>query len=62
MDVEHAVAKMVEGIRQRKRRLVFPPHAAWLVRLLRWLPPGLSDWIIRRKFKRLLQQGKKQTV
>src|SRR5438874_4955552 len=45
MEVEFAVAQMVEAIRRKRRRLVFPPHAAWQVRVLRWLPPGVSDWL-----------------
>jgi NAD(P)-dependent dehydrogenase (short-subunit alcohol dehydrogenase family) len=58
MDVDYAAARMVEAIRRRRHRLVFPPHAAWQVRLLRLLPAGLSDWIVRGKFAKLLQRGK----
>jgi len=53
MEVEFAVARMVEAIRRKRRRLVFPPNAAWQVRVLRWLPPGVSDWLVRRKFAKL---------
>jgi NAD(P)-dependent dehydrogenase (short-subunit alcohol dehydrogenase family) len=56
MDVDYAARRIVEAIRQRRRRLVFPPHAAWQVRLLRWLPAGISDWLIRRKFEGLLKR------
>jgi NAD(P)-dependent dehydrogenase (short-subunit alcohol dehydrogenase family) len=58
MEVDYAAGRIVEAIRQRRHRLVFPPHAAWQVRLLRWLPPGISDWIVRRKFAQIQKRGK----
>ena len=54
MEVEFAVAQMVEAIRRKRRRLVFPPRAAWQVRVLRWLPPGVSDWLVRDRSRNLV--------
>jgi NAD(P)-dependent dehydrogenase (short-subunit alcohol dehydrogenase family) len=57
MEVGYATGRILDAIRRRRRRLVFPPHAAWQVRLLRFLPAGLSDWIIRRKLKNIIRRG-----
>lgn len=56
MEVDYASKQILEAIRQKRRRLVFPPSAAWQVRLLRWLPAGISDWVVRRKFDALKKQ------
>jgi len=53
MEVDYASKRIMEAIRAKRRRLVFPRYAAWQVRLLRWLPAGISDWIVRRKFAAL---------
>ena len=53
MEVHYAVARMVEAIRTRRPHLAFPPAAAWQVRLLRWLPAKLSDWLIRQRMRRM---------
>jgi NAD(P)-dependent dehydrogenase (short-subunit alcohol dehydrogenase family) len=58
MEVDYAVGRMVRALRRRRPYIAFPPRAAWQVRLLRWLPCGLSDWLVRRKFARLMQQKK----
>lgn len=57
MEVDYAAGRIVESIRRKHHRLVFPFSAAWQVRLLRWLPPRLSDWLIRRKFKQMMKRG-----
>jgi short-subunit dehydrogenase len=56
MEVDFAVARIIKAIRRKKHYLIFPPSAAWQVRLLRWLPGRLSDWLIRRKFAQLQKQ------
>jgi NAD(P)-dependent dehydrogenase (short-subunit alcohol dehydrogenase family) len=48
MEVEDAARRIVEAIRRRRPFYAFPPRAARRVRLLRWLPPGMSDWALRR--------------
>src|SRR5436309_10788147 len=53
MEVHYAVARIVEAIRTRRPHLAFPPAAAWQVRLLRWLPAKLSDWLIRQRMRRM---------
>jgi len=53
MDVEVAVRRMVQAIRARKAFLAFPPGDAWQVRLLRYLPRPLGDWIAYRHLLRL---------
>jgi NAD(P)-dependent dehydrogenase (short-subunit alcohol dehydrogenase family) len=50
MPVEQAVKIMVDAIAARRPWLAFPGRAARRVRLLRWLPCGLSDWLIRNFF------------
>lgn len=62
MEVDVAVARIIEAIRRKKRRLVFPPHAAWQVRVLKWLPSGISDWLVRRKFEQLRLRGQQHTT
>ena len=58
MEVDYAVGRMVRALRKRQPYIAFPPRAAWQVRLLRWLPCGLSDWLVRRKFAQLMQKKK----
>jgi short-subunit dehydrogenase len=48
MEVEDAARRIVEAIRRRRPFYAFPPPAARRVRLLRWLPCGVSDWALRR--------------
>jgi len=48
LEVEDAARRIVEAVRQRRPFYAFPPPAARRVRLLRWLPSGLSDWALRR--------------
>jgi NAD(P)-dependent dehydrogenase (short-subunit alcohol dehydrogenase family) len=53
MDVEVAVRRMVQAIRVKKPFLAFPPGIAWQVRLLRFLPRPVSDWMTYRFLVRL---------
>ncbi len=48
MTVQEAVRQMVLAIRARKPFVAFPPGDAWQVRLLRWLPRSISDWMLTR--------------
>ena len=58
MEIDGAVARMVKALRQRRAYIAFPTRASWQLSLLRWLPCGLSDWMIRRKFRQMLAQKK----
>jgi short-subunit dehydrogenase len=58
MELDYAVPRILKAIRRRQRSLVFPAHAAWQVRLLRWLPASISDRILRRKFASLRKRKK----
>jgi NAD(P)-dependent dehydrogenase (short-subunit alcohol dehydrogenase family) len=48
LEVEDAARRILDAIRRRKAHVAFPPSSAIRVRLLRWLPAGLSDWLIGR--------------
>lgn len=48
MEVEYAVARMVRAIRARRAFLAFPFRDALQVRLLKYLPRPISDWMTAR--------------
>jgi NAD(P)-dependent dehydrogenase (short-subunit alcohol dehydrogenase family) len=48
LEVEAAVSLMVEAIRRKRPYLAFPAGAVWQMRLLRYLPRPLSDWMTGR--------------
>jgi hypothetical protein len=60
MEVDYAVAKMVKALRKRRPYIAFPAWPSWQLSILRWLPSGLSDWLVRLKFKQLLARNEKQ--
>nr|BAL56379.1 oxidoreductase, short chain dehydrogenase/reductase family protein [uncultured Planctomycetota bacterium] len=53
MPVEEAARRIVRAIRQRRAFYAFPWSTAWILRLCRWLPPSLSDWLLRSYGRRL---------
>jgi NAD(P)-dependent dehydrogenase (short-subunit alcohol dehydrogenase family) len=53
MEVGAAARHIARAIRRRVPFLAFPRSAAWQVRLLRWLPSGVSDWLVGRLLGRL---------
>jgi len=53
MEVDEAARAMVNAIRRRRALYAFPRSSAWRVRLLRWLPPRLGDWLIQRMLDRM---------
>jgi NAD(P)-dependent dehydrogenase (short-subunit alcohol dehydrogenase family) len=55
LEVEDAARRIVEAIRRRDAYFAFPRPSLWRVRLLRWLPAGLSDWMAERAIQRLTQ-------
>ncbi len=48
MEPEAAVRRILAAVAKRKRFVAFPLRTAMLLRLLRWLPPALSDRTLRR--------------
>lgn len=48
LEVEAAARLILEAVRRRLPFFAFPPQSARRVRLLRWLPPAASDWLIAR--------------
>jgi NAD(P)-dependent dehydrogenase (short-subunit alcohol dehydrogenase family) len=48
MEPDYAARKIVEALRRRRPFFAFPGATCRRVRLLRWLPAGASDWLVRR--------------
>jgi hypothetical protein len=55
LTVEDAVRCMLSAIGRGRAFYVFPGRDAWRVRLLRYLPRCLSDWMVGRGLARLRQ-------
>jgi short-subunit dehydrogenase len=53
MDLDYAAGRIVEAIRAEKEFFAFPGQSRRRMRLLRWLPSGLSDWLVLQVVKRL---------
>jgi NAD(P)-dependent dehydrogenase (short-subunit alcohol dehydrogenase family) len=53
LEPAEAARRIVRAIRRRVPLYAFPASAAWQVRLLRWLPARLSDWLVARMMRRL---------
>jgi NAD(P)-dependent dehydrogenase (short-subunit alcohol dehydrogenase family) len=53
MDVAYAARQIADAIRARRKFFAFPRPGVWRLRLLRWLPAGLSDWMAERALRRL---------
>ena len=48
MEPDYAARRIIEALRRRRPFFAFPRATLRRVRLLRWLPPGPSDWLVRR--------------
>lgn len=48
MEADAAAKLIVGAIRRRKTFFAFPRSLAWRLRLLRWLPSSVSDWLISK--------------
>jgi NAD(P)-dependent dehydrogenase (short-subunit alcohol dehydrogenase family) len=53
LEPAEAARRIVRAIRRRVPLYAFPASAAWSLRLVRWLPARLSDWLIARMMPRL---------
>jgi NAD(P)-dependent dehydrogenase (short-subunit alcohol dehydrogenase family) len=59
MDVDVAVERMLRALAARRSFLAFPARGAWQVRLLRYLPRRLADWLAYRHLCRAAKWTKK---
>lgn len=57
MEVEEAVRHIITAIRLRRSFYAFPAGAARRLRIMSWLPCGLSDWMVSRALHRLAKKG-----
>jgi len=55
LEVDDAARRIIEALRRRRPFVAFPARDTWPVRILRWLPAGISDWMVRRRFRRFLK-------
>ncbi|MFL5341616.1 MAG: SDR family NAD(P)-dependent oxidoreductase [Gemmataceae bacterium] len=51
LEPEDAVQRILDAVRKQKRFVAFPFPLAMLVRIMRWLPPAVSDRMLARQFK-----------
>ena len=48
LSVEEAVRRMIGALRRRRPFFAFPRRDLWQVRMLRYLPRPLADWLVTR--------------
>jgi NAD(P)-dependent dehydrogenase (short-subunit alcohol dehydrogenase family) len=48
MELDYAARQIVEAVRRKRKFFAFPGASARRVGLMRLLPTGMSDWIVRR--------------
>ena len=53
MEVDKAANVILDAIARKRPFLAFPAKLAWRVRLLRYLPRPISDWMTRRHLERV---------
>jgi NAD(P)-dependent dehydrogenase (short-subunit alcohol dehydrogenase family) len=56
LEADDAARRIVEAVRRGRPFFAFPPASARQVRLLRWLPARLSDWMIERAWGKIRGQ------
>jgi NAD(P)-dependent dehydrogenase (short-subunit alcohol dehydrogenase family) len=56
LEVDDAVGRMLAALRARRAFCAFPPGNVWQVRLLRYLPRPLADWMAYRNLRRTLKK------
>jgi hypothetical protein len=54
-----AVGHILGAVRRRRAFYAFPGPSLRRVRLLRWLPAGASDWLVRRMMAAFARQESK---
>jgi NAD(P)-dependent dehydrogenase (short-subunit alcohol dehydrogenase family) len=53
IEVPYAADRIIKAIRRGRSFVAFPASSTWKVRLLAWLPCGLSDWLTNQFLRRL---------
>ena len=53
LEVDDAARRILRVIRKRRAFAAFPGRTRFTVALMRWLPAGLSDWMLRRMTRAL---------
>jgi short-subunit dehydrogenase len=53
LDVTDAARRILAAVERRQPFFAFPADMRRQVRLLRWLPLGLSDWLVTRLLRRI---------
>ena len=56
LEVSDAAQHILNALRKRRRFLAFPAGEARRLGLMRWLPAGISDWIIGRRMRALTRR------
>jgi NAD(P)-dependent dehydrogenase (short-subunit alcohol dehydrogenase family) len=51
MEIDEAAPKIIDAIRRRRSFYAFPGPAVRRVRILRWLPCDVSDWLMLRMIR-----------
>jgi NAD(P)-dependent dehydrogenase (short-subunit alcohol dehydrogenase family) len=59
MEPGYAAGRILDAVRRRRPFIAFPGPSVRRVRALRWLPVGLSDWLVRRMMARFARQEAK---
>jgi short-subunit dehydrogenase len=55
LEVEDAARQILDAVQSGKRFAAFPRGTVWQVRLLHWLPAGVSDWVVGKLMGRLVK-------
>lgn len=53
MDVDYAAERIVDAIRRKNEFFAFPGPGLRRVRLLKWLPSRMSDWLLEQTVRRM---------
>jgi short-subunit dehydrogenase len=56
LEVSDAAERILKALRKRRRFVAFPAGEVRRLRFLRWLPPGISDWIVGRMMRPLTRR------
>ena len=59
MSVESACEAILDAIRRERPFLAFPPRLVWQLRMMRYLPRPIADWLAGREMERAKKMMKK---